>query len=117
MASNIEPPNIELSEADKLDILAAAKMLADAKQATKHMAEVANDLRNIGINGIPLFVGLLATVAQQANVMLSDISDEEEKAKEKRIYLASQLATRTITVADSIMSMVGQLPTNESQNG
>lgn len=84
------------------DVQATVEMMVQTKLVTDHLALVVQDIRReTRIQGLPLFVGLLAVAVQEANLMLSVTDDYD-----KKVFLASQLASRLLTTGDAVMSMV-----------
>lgn len=90
------------STQDEKDQQVAVQMMVETKLVTDHLALVVQDIRReTRIQGLPLFVGLLAVAVQEASLMLSVTDDQD-----KKVFLASQLASRLLTTGDAVMSMV-----------
>jgi hypothetical protein len=84
------------------DVQATVELMLNTKMVTDHLSLVIQDIRrHTQIQGLPLFVGLLAVAVQEANLMLATV-----EGYDKQVFLASQLATRLLTTGDVVMSMV-----------
>lgn len=95
-----------LTPEDEKDLEATAELMVHTKLVTDHLALVVQDIRReTGIQGLPIFVGLLAVALQEASLMLSTPTVD---TLDKKVFLATQLAQRLLTTGDAVLSMVPQ---------
>jgi hypothetical protein len=87
-----------------VDLKGLQQLMLDTRMVSTHLATVTTEMKTkTRISGLPVFVSLLAVAANEAKEMLNQTTNRDENS-----YLATQLASRLLTLADVVLSMSPQ---------